>query len=201
MPTSASPNRRWDRGRSRPPPRQNPASEHRSYFYWEMTAPACRCPPCDLNPADQALLVENRILAALRLDPRATLAHLAYTLTPRPGPACARGPRQFAPGPHRHRRWRRRIAGAKTARSSATLNCSMPTWSADAGQAQVLGIGWTSLRSPAGANRSRPRLEQRRPRCPGPGGLPVVASGSSPLPAMNADYVTHGELPQVCFGA
>jgi hypothetical protein len=74
------------------------------YFYWgDDGAPACRCPHCrDLNPADQALLVENRILAALRtLDPHATLAHLAYayTLTPpsqvRPAPGVFL---EFAPG-------------------------------------------------------------------------------------------------------
>lgn len=57
------------------------------YFYWgDDGEPWCRCPPCrDLTESEQALTVENRILAALRaIDPRATLAHLAYhnTLVP-----------------------------------------------------------------------------------------------------------------------
>ena len=60
------------------------------YFYWlddtEGDA-SCHCEKCrGFNAADQALLVENAILAALRkeVDPKATLAHLAYyrTMTP-----------------------------------------------------------------------------------------------------------------------
>lgn len=65
------------------------------YFYWgDDGLPWCACPECrDLSPSEQALLVENRILRALKaVDPRATLAHLAYhdTLPP---------PRKVAPEP------------------------------------------------------------------------------------------------------
>ncbi len=57
------------------------------YFYWiDDGAPMCRCPKCrELSDSDQALLLENEILRALRkIDPRAKLAHLAYlnTLAP-----------------------------------------------------------------------------------------------------------------------
>jgi len=57
------------------------------YFYWiDDGRPMCRCPKCNgLSDSDQALLLENQILKALRnADPRATLAHLAYarTMTP-----------------------------------------------------------------------------------------------------------------------
>jgi hypothetical protein len=54
------------------------------YFYWgDDGRPWCACPECKgLIPSEQALLVENRIVRALRgIDPRASLAHLAYTNT------------------------------------------------------------------------------------------------------------------------
>jgi hypothetical protein len=54
------------------------------YFFWgDDGKPWCSCPECKgLIPSEQALLVENRIVHALRgIDPRATLAHLAYTNT------------------------------------------------------------------------------------------------------------------------
>ena len=54
------------------------------YFYWiDDGRPMCRCPRCrELSDSDQALLLENRMLRALReIDPRATLAHLAYANT------------------------------------------------------------------------------------------------------------------------
>jgi len=57
------------------------------YFYWiDDGRPMCRCPKCrGFSDGDQALLLENQMLEAIReIDPRATLAHLAYsrTLTP-----------------------------------------------------------------------------------------------------------------------
>ena len=58
------------------------------YFYWTDDAgEKCHCPRCrDLSFTDQAVLTENAIVTALRerVDPSATLAHLAYheTLTP-----------------------------------------------------------------------------------------------------------------------
>jgi hypothetical protein len=51
------------------------------YFYWgEDGKPWCRCPECKgLSDSDQATLLENHLLGALRRhDPRASLAHLAY---------------------------------------------------------------------------------------------------------------------------
>ncbi|MFO0985242.1 MAG: DUF4838 domain-containing protein [Planctomycetota bacterium] len=54
------------------------------YFYWTDDAePGCRCPDCSaLSDSDQALIVENHIIAALRkVDARARLAHLAYQRT------------------------------------------------------------------------------------------------------------------------
>jgi len=50
------------------------------YFYWgDDGQPWCSCRECKgLIPSDQALLIENRIVHALRqIDPNARLAHLA----------------------------------------------------------------------------------------------------------------------------
>lgn len=57
------------------------------YFYWiDDGQPMCACPACrGYSDSEQALILENRILKALRTqDPNATLAHLAYarTITP-----------------------------------------------------------------------------------------------------------------------
>lgn len=65
------------------------------YFYWgDDGKPWCRCPQCrDLSESDQATLLENHLLRALRThDPRATLAHLAYLDSLKP-------PQQIRPDP------------------------------------------------------------------------------------------------------
>ena len=65
------------------------------YFYWiDDGRPMCRCTKCrGLSDSEQALLLENQMLDALRrTDPRATLAHLAYARTLDP-------PRQVRPKP------------------------------------------------------------------------------------------------------
>ncbi|MFH1920489.1 MAG: DUF4838 domain-containing protein [Planctomycetota bacterium] len=54
------------------------------YFYWiDDGRPMCHCQKCrELSDSDQALLLENQMLAALReLDARASLADLAYANT------------------------------------------------------------------------------------------------------------------------
>ncbi len=58
------------------------------YFYWpDDGGQWCGCPKCaGLNPSDQAVLVENAMVEALRkeLDPDARLSHISYgeTLAP-----------------------------------------------------------------------------------------------------------------------
>lgn len=55
------------------------------YYYWpDDNREWCHCPKCkDLTNSDQATLVENALVAALRkhLDPAATLSHIAYGVT------------------------------------------------------------------------------------------------------------------------
>lgn len=55
------------------------------YFYWlDDSSDICHCAKCrELNASEQTLVIENAILAALRekIDPKATLAHLAYGVT------------------------------------------------------------------------------------------------------------------------
>lgn len=55
----------------------------RYYFWIDDARPMCHCPQCrGLSDSDQALILENALLDALRqVDPRATLAHLAYLNT------------------------------------------------------------------------------------------------------------------------
>jgi hypothetical protein len=65
------------------------------YFYWiDDGMPMCRCPKCHVySDSDQALIFENHIWRAIRrADPRARLAHLAYTNTLTP-------PQQVKPEP------------------------------------------------------------------------------------------------------
>jgi hypothetical protein len=57
------------------------------YFYWGDDArPWCHCPQCKgLSDSDQALIMEERVLSALRkFDHNAQLAHLAYASTLKP---------------------------------------------------------------------------------------------------------------------
>ena len=63
-----------------------PATNHRYYFWLDDNSSPCFCPDCRDYPAsDQALIIENRMLEAIRkVDPKASLAHLAYQQTLEP---------------------------------------------------------------------------------------------------------------------
>ena len=54
---------------------------HRYYFWLDDNAPVCCCPLCrEYSPSEQALIVENCMLRAIRkVDPKARVAHLAYS--------------------------------------------------------------------------------------------------------------------------
>lgn len=66
-------------------------TNHRYYFWLHDGGDKCHCPECEkYNLADQALLIENTIIEALReFDPEAMLAHLAYDKTT-PAPQCVK---------------------------------------------------------------------------------------------------------------
>ncbi len=55
-------------------------TNHRYYFWLDDGGECCCCPECSrYNDSDQALIIENRILKAVRqIDPKATVAHLSY---------------------------------------------------------------------------------------------------------------------------
>ena len=61
--------------------RQLKPGNHRYYFWLDDNAPVCCCPLCrEYSPSEQALIVENRMLREIRkADPKAQLAHLAYS--------------------------------------------------------------------------------------------------------------------------
>ena len=58
-------------------------TNHRYYFWLDDGAPTCVCPLCkEYSASEQALIIENRMIGAIReVDPKATLAHLAYANT------------------------------------------------------------------------------------------------------------------------
>lgn len=70
--------------------RERPTN-HRYYFWLDDGGECCRCPKCQgLNDSDQALIIENRILQAVRqVDSLARVAHLCYHNTLR-APASVR---------------------------------------------------------------------------------------------------------------
>ena len=60
-----------------------PATNHRYYYWIYDNRPMCTCPSCaQYSESEQALIVENRMIKALRgIDPQAQLAHLCYLTT------------------------------------------------------------------------------------------------------------------------
>ncbi|MBR5176184.1 MAG: DUF4838 domain-containing protein [Bacteroidales bacterium] len=63
-----------------------PATNHRYYFWLDDNSEPCCCPLCrEYSASEQALMIENRMLESIRkVDPEATLAHLAYQRTMEP---------------------------------------------------------------------------------------------------------------------
>lgn len=57
-----------------------PADNHRYYFWLDDGGSVCQCERCaGLTPSEQALVIENRMIKAIRrVDPEAMLAHLSY---------------------------------------------------------------------------------------------------------------------------
>lgn len=111
------------------------------HFYWgDDGRPWCRCPECaGLSDSDQALLVANRIVEALRkVDPKAQVAHLAYdnTLPPPRQIKPARGIfLEFAPIHRRYDAPFERAADAKTRQQFDMLDANLEVFGRDSAQA------------------------------------------------------------------
>lgn len=60
-----------------------PATNHRYYLWLDDNSEPCFCPSCsEYSASDQALIIENKMIEAIRkVDPEASLAHLAYQRT------------------------------------------------------------------------------------------------------------------------
>jgi hypothetical protein len=135
------------------------------YFYWgDDGKPWCRCPQCQgLSDSDQATLLENHLLRALRRhDPRASLAHLAYlnSLSPparvRPDPGVFL---EYAPIKRRYDIPYEKQAGPAQADGLSTLDANLKVFPADT--AQVLEY-WLDVSRFSRWKRPAVRLPWRR---------------------------------------
>ena len=111
------------------------------YFFWgDDGKPWCRCPACrPFTDSDQALLLENRLIAALRReDPRAQLAHLAYANTREPPRQVRPEPGvflEFAPIEMRHQRELSRLEDAANRPFLDALEANLEVFPRDSAQA------------------------------------------------------------------
>jgi hypothetical protein len=135
------------------------------YFYWgDDGKPWCRCPKCrELSDSDQATLLENRLLKALRgHDPRASLAHLAYLnsleppgkVKPEPGVFL-----EYAPIRRRYDTPYEKQSGPGQADGLAALDANLEVF--PAGTAQVLEY-WLDVSRFSGWKRPAVKLPWRR---------------------------------------
>ncbi|HRT18587.1 MAG TPA: DUF4838 domain-containing protein [Candidatus Hydrogenedentes bacterium] len=121
--------------------RRYPPTTHRHFFWTDDGQPMCRCPKCrGLSDSDQALLLENEMLKAIRRnDAMATLAHLVYhgTLDPpsqvKPLPGIFL---EFAPIQRNYRQPIRNRDAPEYARLQDALDANLAVFGAD--NAQVL---------------------------------------------------------------
>jgi len=111
------------------------------YFFWgDDGRPWCRCPKCaGLSDSDQALILENHLLKTLHaLNPKAQLAHLAYsnTLPPPKQIKPAHGVfLEFAPLEMRHRRLEAKFVDPPNRRFLDALDANLEVFERDSAQA------------------------------------------------------------------
>lgn len=96
----------------------------RHFFWIDDGRPMCRCPKCrELSDADQALLLENAMVRALREnDPKATLAHLAYLNTISPPTSIRPEPGVFLEFAPIRRRFDRPLSDPEARASDDTMS-------------------------------------------------------------------------------
>lgn len=135
------------------------------YFYWgDDGQPWCACPECrGMSPSEQALIVENRILRALRrIDPEASLAHLAYTNTLAPPKAVKPDPGiflEYAPIRRRYDLAYEKQANPGQPDGLHLLDANLEVF--PAGTAQVLEY-WLDVSKFSGWKRPAAKLPWRR---------------------------------------
>jgi hypothetical protein len=135
------------------------------YFYWgDDGQPWCSCSKCKgLIPSDQALLVENRIIRALRgIEPKARLAHLAYANTLSPPRAVKPAPGMFleyAPIKRRYDIPYKQQTGPNQPDALSALDASLEVFPADT--AQILEY-WLDVSRFSGWKRPAVKLPWRR---------------------------------------
>ena len=98
-------------------------TNHRYYFWLDDGKPVCQCEKCrEYTESEQALIIENRIVEALRKqDPEAQLAHLAYynsLKAPRKVKPAEGIFLEFAPF---YRRWDKPLNDSEAVRDGQTL--------------------------------------------------------------------------------
>lgn len=113
---------------------------HRHFLWGDDGEPWCRCPQCrDLSESDQALVVENRLVQALRRrDAQAELAHLAYANTLPPPVAIRPEPGvflEFAPLEMRFKHPLTPLAAAENAQVLARLDANLAVFPRETAQA------------------------------------------------------------------
>jgi hypothetical protein len=130
---------------------------HRRFLWGDDGAPWCRCKECvGLSDSDQALTVENAVVAALRrVDPDAQLAHLAYanTLAPPKSVKPERGVfLEFAPLDLRFHRPLTSLADPGNADVLALLDANLGVFERETAQALEYWLDdsmWSGWRKPA----------------------------------------------------
>jgi hypothetical protein len=135
------------------------------YFYWgDDGKPWCRCSKCrGLSDSDQATLLENRLLRALREhDRRASLSHLAYLNSLKPPAQIKPEPGvflEYAPIRRRYDTPYEEQAGPGQADGLAALDANLEVF--PAGTAQVLEY-WLDVSRFSQWRRPAVRLPWRR---------------------------------------
>ena len=144
------------------------------YFYWiDDGRPMCRCPKCrEFSPSEQALLIENALLAALRaeIDSSATIAHLAYYATMEPPQKVKPDDGVFLEFAPYERTWEKPLSDGAAGRPGkmnhaetlAVLDRNLAVFPAETAQALEY---WLDLSLASGYKKPTPKLPWRPDIC------------------------------------
>ncbi len=176
---------------------------HRYFLWCDDGQRGCRCPKCrGFSDSEQALIVENRMIKAIRkLDPKARLAHLAYTHT-MSAPVKVKPERgiflEFAPFT---RSWRQPLSDPSNRPDLDALNANLEVFSA--ADAHVLEYWldvslFSSWKKPAVKLPFDERVLEADLKVYAARGIRSVTTFAA---YMDAEYVkSHGEPPIQAYG-